>query len=184
MVKSKIYQILLANDYMRIVPEGFPECALPPPFNAQSLLSEWGSKKYDLQSLSKRDESKIPKATITMDGGFAIQEHLKELLFPDECSRLEFLPIRVGRQNWFIVNCLQSVSGYDSEHSILYRGLNGDIFMVIHLVLTGRENSIPNIFVIEDSNRASVFANQQFVDLCTNSGIDGVNFKQIGEVVV
>jgi hypothetical protein len=86
----------------------------------------------------------------------------------------------VSGEEWLVLNCLKTTDCYDRERSILYRGLEGQIFMIIHLVVADVSLEKCEIFVIDDSNRTALFVLPVFVERIARLGLKGIVFKEIG----
>lgn len=183
MVKSKIFTIHTSNDHIPIGPDNLEgDTFSPPAFNRKRFLPGWEVKEYVFYQIPGKKKNRIPDSANLIGGGLAIRSDKKDKLFPFPSDTKEFLPIRVGQQDWFIVNCLELVADYDRDESILYRGLNGEIYMVPYLVIKGASSDFPEFFVIDDSNRAVIFALQSFVDRYTHLGLEGLTFREVGQV--
>lgn len=180
MVGENIYAIYPSNDHAFIDVRESKDRSNGERFNVQRLLPNWRSRDYRSDSPGKQPLP-APDATILIGGALAIKENLKNSLFPRSSDKIELLPIRVNKENWLVVNCLEAESRYDSEASIMYRGLDGTIFMVVHLVLEAAEHRRSEIFVIEDSNRATIFACQSFVDRFRELNLRGLTFRAVGK---
>ncbi len=121
-----------------------------------------------------------PDILIVVGGALIFRENLKDKLFNKESALFEFLPIAVEGESWWLVNCLNVTNGFDADESIFYRGLDGKIFAVRNLVINDMELSESEMFVIDDSNRATLFVMQKFVDRVTALKLRGIDFKKIG----
>ena len=151
--------------------------------NRNRLTADWRSMEIDLF-----DESKGPKilpdlGVLYVPGAVAIRSDIKDAVFGAGYENLEFLPVRVAQQDWFLVNCLQTVSEFDESSSKVSRGLSGEIFMVLWLVVTDSDALRHEVFTLDSSNRASVFVKRSFKERVESLGLQGITFRKIGQVV-
>jgi hypothetical protein len=115
-------------------------------------------------------------------GGLALRADLKERIFSTPDDDLEFLPIRVSTEDWYIVNCLRSTGAIDEEGSVLYRSIEGQIFMIIKVVVDDPSLEQSDLFVLDGSNRASVLTLPSFVERVSSLNLRGITFREIGEL--
>lgn len=182
---STIYTIYPSNDHKPLGAKMLKgNISVGHRFNVKSLLAGWKAPEYVFYEVKSGKKCKIPSSAILIGGGLAVRVAIKEKLFPSPSDMLEFLTLRVEDEEWSVVNCLHSTSNYDSDESVLYRSTNGEIYMVNHLVINGNSLDVPEIFVIDGSNRAAIFANQSFVDRYRALKLEGLTFRKIGEVRV
>jgi hypothetical protein len=177
-LSTKIYSIDISNDCKSILPGDSVPPITEMQFNKNSLLKSWNIYQYELHEFGKK-VSKIPDIWI-INGALAIRFDLKELIFPTENKGLEFLPILVGGQDWLIVNCMNATDSYSREESVLYSGPEGQVFMIIHLVITDVLIEQKEVFVLEGSNRATLFMFPSIVERITKLKLNGISFREIG----
>lgn len=178
----KIYTPQVSNDYQSILACSSAGREVQSLFNTRSLLAGWEVLDFEFKKFNK-SKGKIPDISL-LNGGFALRSDLKHAIFPVPCHELEFLPIKVSGQEWLVVNCLRAIGGYDHENSVAYRGLDGKIFMVIHLIVTDHALAQCEMFVVDDSNRANLFLLPSFMERITVLGLRGLVFKAIGVLQV
>lgn len=181
LVTKKIYAIYPSNDCAFVDLKNPDERLSEARFNVESLSKKWESRDYVFCNPGG-GALPVPNVTVLVGGALAVQECVKDLLFPELSNKLEFLPIKVAGRNWVIVNCLEAVSEYNNDASIVYRGEDQKIFMVTHLVIEKREQTSSGFFVIEDSNRSTIFAFQSFVEIFRKIDVQGLEFRKIGEI--
>lgn len=121
-------------------------------------------------------------ATVYISGALAFRAALKELLFPSAPPALEFLPITVEGEAWWLLNCFQAVSDVDPARSAFMNGLNGEICFVMKLCVTDPQAQDWELFTLRDSNRAQLFATDAFRDRVQKLGLHGISFAPIGEL--
>lgn len=172
----------VANDCLSVCPDA-PASTLSdiPNFNFVCLAADWRIKDYSFYRPPKAKVLKRPDATFLIEGGFAFRSQLLRDLFPIPMEGIEFLPVRVEGEEWFAINCLVAASNYDTERSIFFRGLIGQIFMVNRLVLDNTVE-IPEIFVIDGSKRAVIYVSELFAKRVRSLCLNGIGFRAIGEV--
>jgi hypothetical protein len=177
----KIFTIDVANDCQCVL----PGAGVPPVtelrFNRKRLLEEWKTYQYDFYEPGKK-KSKKPAMSTVSGGGLALRADLKDRLFSTPDDDLEFLPIRVASEDWYIVNCLRSTAAIDEEASVLYRSIEGQIFMIVKVVVDDPLLEQGDLFVLDGSNRASVLTVPSFVERVSRLGISGITFREIGEL--
>jgi hypothetical protein len=177
----KIFTIDVANDCQCVL----PGAGVPPVtelrFNRKRLLEEWKTYQYDFYEPGKK-KSKKPAMSTVSGGGLALRADLKDRLFSTPDDDLEFLPIRVASEDWYIVNCLRSTAAIDEEASVLYRSIEGQIFMIVKVVVDDPSLEQGDLFVLDGSNRASVLTVPSFVERVSRLGISGITFREIGEL--
>lgn len=70
-----------------------------------------------------------------MTTGFAFRRDLKKFLFPERNKNIELLPIIVAGEDWYLVNCLNSIREHNESRSIVYKDPAGSIFMVQRMII-------------------------------------------------
>jgi len=145
--------------------------------NRSSLAGGWKAVELELHTFD-RSESEVPDiGTIHVPGALAFRAELLDALLPSR-ERLELLPLIVNSQQWLLVNCLNWVDSYDESKSKVMRGLNGDIFMVLKLIL-GAGQSAPELFTLTESNRAQLFATDSFKARVERLNLKGITFRRM-----
>lgn len=173
----KIYTAQISNECQSILPAAGTPIATEILFNHKSLLSDWQRFKYDFRHI---DDVKAKPNVSLIGGALCVRADLKDKIFPSQTNGLEFLPIRVSEEDWYLVNCLNETDRYDTEESILYSGPDKQIFMILHLVITDPGLQDGEIFVLKQSNRTTLFLFPSIVDRFLKLKLKGVNFKEIG----
>ncbi len=146
--------------------------------NFKALTATWNVPDFEFNNIGKTI-SKRPDIWI-VGGCIVFPSLMKNALFPAPCPDLEFLPINASGDEWLLVNCLKSSNGYDQKESILYRSLEGQIFMIDYLVMNDDSLRTHELFTLTDSNRATVFVLPSFADRVRSLGLKGLTFKEIG----
>lgn len=115
--------------------------------------------------------------------GILFRADLLDTIFPAKPGELEFLPVLVDGNDWLLINCLKTTRDYDESKSQLFRrGINKQIFMINYLVIHDKSVANVGLFTLEDSNRASIFATEPFVDRINLLNLKGMSFKEIGYI--
>jgi hypothetical protein len=179
LVNFRIYSAHVSNDYASIAPVTESAADAMREINNRSLLAEWGIVDYEFQIIDGGKVTALPDIYF-MYGKLVFRGELKGQIFPTPCNELEFLPIRVAGENWFLLNCLKTTLGYDSDESIFYRSLEGQIFLINHLVVSDATLPACEVFVIDDSNRTTLFVLPSFVERIGRLNLGGITFKEIG----
>lgn len=135
-------------------------------------------KQVDVKTLDLPDV-----CSVYIPGALAFKEELKNGLFPNSSTELEFLPITVSGKPWLLLNCLQTASGIDAAGSEVMRGLNGEICFVMKIRVTDPKAQEWDVFTLTDSNRAQLFVTNAFRERFERLGLKGVSFQAIGEIV-
>jgi hypothetical protein len=113
--------------------------------------------------------------------GLFVPQGLLNVVFPEKPVELEFLPVLIDEEDWFLINCLKTTKDYDPLRSKFeQRGEQQQIFMIDYVVIHDSTVDSVGLFTLEDSNRATLFATQSFVDHINKLGLKGLNFKEIG----
>jgi hypothetical protein len=176
----KIFTVDVANDCQCVLPGAGVPAVTGLRFNEKRLLRDWKTYRYDFFEPANK-KSKKPDMSTVSGGGLALRADLKDRIFSTPDDDLEFLPIRVATEDWYIVNCLRSTGAIDEEASVLYRSIEGQIFMIIKVVVDDPLLEQRDIFVLDGSNRASVLALPSFVERVSSLDISGITFREIGE---
>lgn len=174
----KIYNPQVTNEHKCLIPKG--NAAIHVEFNQRSMVGRWGVPEFEFQSFSRRD-IKTPDIS-DFNGGLVFRAQLKDFLFPQPLENFEFLPILVSGEPWFALNCLNATQNFDEEDSIFYRGSTGQIFSIRYLVSGDAALVDSEIFVLDGSNRTILFVLPAFINRVVQLGLEGVNFKEIGEL--
>lgn len=180
MVNLSIYTIQVSNECAPVASEDVSLEAGLIRFNMNTIVNAWEKSKYFFQKTKNDALDQIPDISLVVGGALIFRENLKKSLFDNESALLEFLPIVVEGESWWLVNCLNFTDQYDKDESIFYRGLDGKIFAVRSLVINDTTLAESQMFVIDDSNRSTLFVTQQFVDKVSALKLRGIDFKKIG----
>lgn len=176
----KIYTAHVSNDCKNVLPNEDVPTVAEVQFNTESLLTSWITYNYNFHEFGKY-KSKKPDIWI-IGGALALRADLKGEVFPDANKELEFLPIRVSEEDWYIVNCMKSTRCFDEGESVLYSGPEKQIFMIVHVVVTDSSLAKSEIFVLDGSNRATLLMFPSFVERITRLKLKGLSFQEIGYV--
>jgi hypothetical protein len=141
------------------------------------LMPVFGFEQIDEKTVDLPDI-----CTVYISGAIAFRADLKEALFPDASTQLEFLPIMASGKSWLLLNCLQTATNIDPEGSEVMRGLNGDICFVMKIRVTDPKAQDWDVFTLTDSNRAQLFVTDVFRARVAQLKLKGITFKQIGEI--
>ena len=147
-----------------------------------SLLERWQPIEFDVQDVDKRGIPR-PEIAICTSGWFVFPEAVWRKLFPLNQNGLEFLPISVGGQQWLLLNCMNCVEDFDAQNSQVLRGLSGEICLVLKLHVTDPMARGHEIFTLTSSNRMQLFVTETFRKRVELTGLGGVIFKPVGQVV-
>ncbi|WP_036172427.1 imm11 family protein [Massilia sp. 9096] len=177
----KIFAINIANGFQSVLPREGGQETIELKFNQNRLSEAWKSYQYDFFELAKKKPRK-PDLSILAGGVLALRADLKEAVFPSSTDDLEVLPIRVSSEDWYIVNCLRATDAIDEKASILYRSIEGQIFMVDKVVIDDPSLERSDMFVLDGSNRTTLLTSPSVVERVASLGIGGVTFREIGEL--
>jgi hypothetical protein len=176
----KIYTAQVPNDCRDIIPSTDTPTVAEIQFNTKPLLNDWVKYTYEFHELGK-EKSKRPDIW-TIGGALALRSDLKEKVFPELNEDLEFLPIRVSEEDWFVVNCMTATKCFDESESVLYSGPEKQIFMIIQVVITDSSLAEREIFVLDGSNRATLLIFPSFVERIAKLKLNGLSFQEVGYV--
>lgn len=174
----KIYKIDITNDHFSLLACTEKGRAMQQIFNTRSLVKDWEKVDFEFKGFNRSGKAKPDIKLLT--GGLAFRSELKEAIFPKPCSELEFLPIRASGEDWLVVNCLKTTDLYDQENSVLYSTDDGEVFMIIHVVVEDPTLEPCEVFVLKNSNRTTLLTLPSFVERIDRLGLKGINFKEIG----
>lgn len=149
--------------------------------NHQPLLHEWTPLKLEMRAMDKRS-TKLPSiATVYLSGLLAFPARVKDELFP-RSTGLEFLPVEVDGAPWLLLNCLNAAESFDEDASDVWRAGEGQIFTVLKLKVTDPKVSGLELFTLDGSNRAQLFATSSFMARVKALKLEGIAFNRVGEV--
>jgi hypothetical protein len=137
---------------------------------------------FHFEEIDKRATLRPDACTVYYPGVLAFRSTLLEKIFPSPCASLEFLPIHASGEEWTLLNCLKTTSGYDPNDSEVLRGESGEIFLIQKLAVADPSVQECEVFTIADSNRAQLIAVPSFVDRMKKGGIQGLSFREIGQL--
>jgi hypothetical protein len=177
----KIYQAQVSKTHNLIMPHPSKVLDLIRSLNFRHLTADEVDGGFDFAK-SKLKTATNPNATILIST-LAFCENVINLVFLERNDFVQLLPIRVADERWIIVNCLKNSVQYCEDESIVLKSQNGQVFSVSHLVIHDLSVLESEIFVLEASNRMSVYATQSFVDRFANLALHGLGFKEIGYLV-
>jgi hypothetical protein len=146
----------------------------------QSLANRWKPLAFRFEAVGKAAVEIPTICTAYLSGLLTFRADLRDKLFPAACDQLEFLPITVDRDDWLLLNCLKTTTGYDAHESLMARGEAGDVFMIQHVVITDGSVRKCGAFTIADSNRAQLLTLASVKDRVRHSGAKGIEFREIG----
>jgi hypothetical protein len=175
----KIYELNITNDHLSLLAPTKEAISLEAIFNnTRPLLKDWKIIDFEFKAF-RRSGKKRPDLRL-LGGGLAFRAELKDLIFPKPCQELEFLPIRASGEDWLVTNCLKTTKHFDHHDSVVYAFPDGMVYMIIHLVIEDTTLDRCEIFVLENSNRATLLVLPSFVERITRLGLEGIQFKEIG----
>lgn len=117
--------------------------------------------------------------------GLFLRASFAPTFFPDSPKEIELLPVTVGGEAWFFINCLNTTSAYDEEKSDLKRfdPPNPRIFRTERLLITDPSLATWDLFTLEDSTRMAFIATEAFKSRVEASGAKcALEFREIGEI--
>lgn len=173
---SNTYQPLLLRDSSQ-----WP--AISAKINRFTMTGVGLTPVFDFKQVDKQTVDLPDICTVYISGALAFKAELREVLFPDSSTELEFLPITASGKPWLLLNCLQTASGIDAAGSEVMRGLNDDIYFVMKIRVTDPKAQAWDVFTLTDSNRTQLFVTDPFRERLEKLGLKGIEFQTIGEVV-
>lgn len=150
--------------------------------NRESLVAAWTPIDFEFQAVEGKAARLPAICTVYVPGVLAFRDDVRSELFPDASEGVEFLPINVGAEKWLMLNCLNTVTKFDEEKSVVMRALGGDIFMVLKLTVTDSAARQWELFTLSQSNRMQLFVRPSFKDRVEKLRLNGVAFQRIGEI--
>lgn len=175
----KIFKAQISNGFQAIVPLDSYSARVISLINSKSMANDWVVPEFDFSEVGKS----IKKQNCgLLGGGFIIPEEAVDKLFLKKDEKIEFLPILISSEKWIILNCLNLVKNFNSDESIFFRGPEDQIFLINHLVIELKDLPEGELFVVDGSNRSSLFTSYNFVKKFSGAGFFGVEFKEAGFV--
>lgn len=148
-----------------------------------SLLSGWIPLDFVWCSGSKKSDA-YPDACPTYLSSWVVNGAFVDCFCDVAEDCVEFLPVSVEGSAWFVLNCLKKVSSYEKGQSIVYISpYSEEIFLVQWLVISNDALGKADIFTLAGSNNSVFFVTDKIKSAIESSGICGVGFKVIGQVV-
>jgi hypothetical protein len=89
----------------------------------------------------------------------------------------------VGNERWFLLNCLNTLTQFDEGRSHVMRGMGGDIYMVLKLVVSCLSDKRPELFTLSQSNRMQLFATPSFKKRVEGLRLKGISFHRVGKLI-
>ena len=176
-----LYTTETSNRYLALVldkPEDWH--SLEAKLNRQRLANGWVPLNFHFEAIGKSAVITPSICSVYLPGVLAFRSELREMLFPSACDELEFLPIRVREESWWLLNCLKSTGSYDARESLVMRGAGGEVFLIQRIVVDDESVRACGVFTIADSNRGQLLLLASMRERITKSGAQGVEFREIG----
>ena len=143
--------------------------------NRSPLRSAWPDVHLYVHAQRARRPEPTPDIAPVHQGALAFRTESRDRLFPSH-EGLEFLPVKVGDEDWFLLNCMNTIPQIDEQRSEVHRDTDGTIFAVMKLFVPDGM-TVPEIFTIADSNRAQLFTTSAFKTRVESSGLQGITFQ-------
>jgi hypothetical protein len=176
-----LYATEASNRHLTLVLENEREWQrLASKINRQSLLKSWTPLTFQFEAIGKTAKLTPAIGSVYLPGVLAFRAELRDALFPAPCGELEFLPIKVAGESWWLLNCLKSTKGYDARESLMARGDKGEVFMIQRIVVSDESVRTCGVFTVADSNRGQLLALASVKDRVRESGAQGIEFREIG----
>lgn len=182
---------LVATDYAKLVPNYYEA------IHKRSMLAEWLTT--DLEWHRNRKTDKLSENLTFMYSELCVRSTKLRELFPVPATDLEFLPMRVGPEEWLVVNCLRDSSAIDLATSDLriqswpdlpdFQGMAPTIMEIRWINLVEPRGladqweivGVPTSILVESSRRQLV--TDVFIARMQTLGPCGVGFKHVGYIV-
>lgn len=176
-----LYATEASNRHLTLVLENEREWqTLESKINRQSLAKSWTPLTFRFEAVGKAALLTPTICSVYLPGVLAFRADLRDALFPAPCGELEFLPIKVAGESWWLLNCLKSTKGYDARESLMARGDKGEVFMIQRIVVNDESVRACGVFTVADSNRGQLLALASVKDRVTKSAAQGIEFREIG----
>lgn len=148
--------------------------------NFRKMADDWMPIHFEFY-IGEKKEGRRPDITYKVPC-LAFRSELQSQIFPFKSDDLEFLPIVASGEDWLMVNCLRTTNCVDETRSLLHRDQTGQIFFVQKLTVTARLPEHSELFTIDGSNRAYTYLLEPLVNRIKNLGLEGLTFKEIGQI--
>ncbi len=178
-----LYKIQAANSYQSLLIDNFHEWI---PFSSIIHKSTYENKMpvcFHFETIDKKNKNTPNICTVYSSGVVAFSSELKDIVLPTSKTEVELIPIQVDNKQWFIINCMQTVTDIDFNHSNVMRGLNGEIFMIMKIRVIDSRAKNWEMFTINGSNRTMLIVTESFRDRIEKNKLKGITFKKIGEML-
>lgn len=178
-----LFDIQVASGFKEVLLTDFDENwkRISGKINRVPMFEDWLPLKLEMRAMDKRGP-KVPSiATVYLSGLLAFPAWVKEKLFPTS-KGLEFLPVEVDGEPWLLLNCLNAAETFDEDGSEAWRAGEGQIFTVLRLKVTDPKVRGLELFTLDGSNRAQLFATPSFIARVQTLKLEGIVFNRIGEV--
>lgn len=150
--------------------------------NRSPLSGNWESRQLNFFSSGKKTAKEPQICVVYVPGLIAFVASKKSEIFPQASRKIELLPVRVNNSDWLLVNCLNSIDDFDREKSVISKSSEGEIFMVHSLRVSAEALGGGELFTLTGSNRMQIFARSSFKSRIEAHSLDGIRFREIGEV--
>jgi len=180
---EKLYTIEASNNHQSLVFRDNDDwLRLSEKLNRAPISGDWKSKNLTFFSPGGKDKKEPQICVVCVPGLIAFLASKKTKLFPKISREIELLPIRVNNSDWLLVNCLKNIDNFDRENSTVATSVGGEIFMVQSLRVSAETLGGSELFTLTESNRMQIFARYSFKSKVEGQRLDGVRFREIGEI--
>lgn len=179
-----LYKLHPARSYLSVAPlQPKQVVRLASRYNREKLTHEWVPMSYVF--VDSEDGKNLRPSTCWTPPAVLVRAELKREIFPYPCPELEFLPVKVGPEEWLSLSCSKTTSRYDPIRSVFLRDPRTSEIIFIHkLVVQDASVRECEIFTLDDSNRATLIVLESFKRRIEDLQIGGISFERIGALEV
>lgn len=176
---NTIYCLWPSDGYRQIVINDTTAVTIAKTLNRRSLASEWCTPVVHTVDVGDKKRL-LPDIAILNTGGLAVSREFQDQIFGKVSQDIELLPMEVDGTSWSVVNCLSIAKGVDAESSQLMRSLDGEIYLILSIVLVGKRIENNALFTIDGSNHMQILSSAAFRDRVLSTKARGIRFDKIG----
>lgn len=174
---SKIYLIFVADDAGTVVWSPYLKDGFYDGLGYRRLQDSWGERHAQIVEMFDAGQN----SGFILPGGFIASAAIANQLVRSTRTDCELLPVVVEGKEWLLFNNLATLGDFDKNRSKVLSSYLGEIYWVESLFIPSQAVKW-DLFTIAGSNRASIFVTARFVEEAKKLGVDGVHFREVGEI--
>jgi hypothetical protein len=184
---KNIYEINPSNSYRSLTAiDRATWLKISDSINRETFANTLNEAKFKFLEDEFGGSEKPDITCIYISSALAIDQKFRGELFPTLEAGFEFCRSMLDGNPWFLLNCRKALNSIDLERSHVMRDAaeeGGQIFMITKLIMKADPSDAPELFVLDGSNRAQLFAIDSFKERVKTIKLNGITFTKIGEFV-